>query len=152
MIDRAHAMVGQRVPVVAAADRPLVDVAARAVVRIQLEPVAPVRLADGKPWTHVAAHDVVLHGGEGAALDGAAQLVQRRRPREAGREGRLAGLDQLDRPCNLVGAVGCGENLVVVLFPAEAAAQHALMHDHLDLLRRLAEEVRKVGGKGHPGE
>ena len=152
VIDPAHLVVRDAVPVVAAADGPLVDVAARTVVGVELQPVGTEFLADRKARSHVAAHDVVRHRVEGALPEAGAQAMQRRRARERGGEVRLAGLDEFHRPPHGAARISGGEDLVIVLLAAETAAEDRLMHDHVDLFRRLAEHVREVARESHARE
>ena len=137
---------------VAATDGPLVDVALGAVHRVELQPVAPVLLADEEARAHPAADDVVVHGRQLAALQAGAQLVVGRRAREAGGEVRLARLDKLHRSTRLLRAVGRGEDLVVVLLAPEAAPDQVLVHVYFQVLGLLLEHLREVPGQGHPSE
>ena len=137
---------------VAAADRPLIDVLLLRVPGIKLQPVGSKFLTDGEARAHPAAADVVVHGHELIFLQTGFKFVVGRRSCETGCERRLAGLDQLDRATDFLGAVGRRQDLVIVLFAAKAAAKQALVHVDLNLLRLPTQHFRQIGGQGHARE
>jgi len=110
-------MVFDIVPVVAAADRPLINVFFLGVPGVELQPVGPIFLTDGEARTHPTAADVVIHGHKLTVLQTGLELVVGRRAGEAGCERRLASLDQLDRATSFLGAVRRRKDLVVILLP-----------------------------------
>jgi hypothetical protein len=103
-VEGAHAMVFNVVPMVASADRPLIDVLL-GVPGIKLQPVGSIFLPYGETRAHPPAADVVIHSHKFAVLQTGLKLVVARRPRETRRARRLAGLDQLDRATDFLGAV-----------------------------------------------
>jgi hypothetical protein len=70
----AHAMIPDGAPVIAAADRPLIDVLLVGVPGIELRPIGAELLADREARPHPAAAAVVIHRGEPAAFNPALSL------------------------------------------------------------------------------
>src|SRR5215475_11381892 len=119
-------MVFNVVPMIASADRPLIDVLFLGVPGINLQPVSAIFLADRETRPHPAAADVVIHGHKLAILETRLKLMVARRARETRCERRFARLNELHRATDFLGAVRRRQDLVVVLLAAEAAAEQIL--------------------------
>ena len=90
-VESADATVFDVVPMVAAADRPLIDIFFFGVPGVELQPVGPVFLTDGEARAHPTTADVVIHGYKLAVFQTSLKFVIGRRARETGRKRRTRG-------------------------------------------------------------
>ena len=114
-----------------------------------MQPVGAVFFADRESVAHPAGNDVVVDRGELTVFQTGAHAVVGRSAGKAGGEIGFAGLNQLDRTADIMGAIRSSQNFIKVLLAAETAADQMLVN--VDLGFDL-HDLGQVGRQSHAGK